>query len=120
MAALHVSSTDACVQQYWLRHTVVEGLAFLCVFGTMRCAHCMMEFKNQNSLAAHSSKYKGQCLQEMTDSEYELLQPVIGNQAQVKCKECEWIMSKRSIFNHLSDCHPELWEQSWNWLIKGQ
>ena len=55
----------------------------------------------------------------MCDAEYELLQPVRGDQAKVKCKECGWIMSKRGIFKHLSDYHPGLVEQSWNWLIKG-
>ena len=50
----------------------------------------------------------------MTDAEYNLLRPVGGNQKEVTVqKSCDKTMSKRTVFKHLEDCHPEMLEESW-------
>ena len=75
---------------------------------------CQQEFKNKGSLKRHRKRFKGSCLKDMTYAEYKLLRPVGGNQKEVTVqKSCDKTMSKRTVFKHLEDCHPEMLQESW-------
>ena len=54
----------------------------------------------------------------MTPEEHGLLEPVEGDYCKVQCKVCDKKMSKRSVFAHLKQHHPEFVEASWEWVVK--
>ena len=54
----------------------------------------------------------------MTPEEHGLLETVEGDYCKVQCKVCDKKMSKRSVFVHLKQHHPEFVEASWEWVVK--
>ena len=120
------ASTVLSLQPYQAHRTILVAalLSFRapCLLFAMacRCPDCQQLFKHKRSLSVHRSKYGGSCAWEMPDAEFDLLSPVPGNHREVQCNHCGYSFSKRSVFEHLHNYHPELEEDAWNWwTIKG-
>ena len=54
----------------------------------------------------------------MTEDEFNLLAPVEDDYSKVLCKSCGKELPKRGVFTHIHKHHPEIFEDSWGWIVK--
>lgn len=82
------------------------------------CPICLKSFKNAHSLAQHKWWFQGSCLPEMTEDEFLLLAPVEDDYSKVLCNACGQAIGKRTVLNHIKVHHPEVLEDSKEWIVK--
>ena len=80
------------------------------------CPTCKKNFSNKHSLDQHNSYFKGSCITEMTEDEYNLLAPLEEDYSKVLCKACGKELAKRGVFTHIHKHHPEFFDDSWGGL----
>ena len=83
------------------------------------CRFCLERFAQKKSLQNHVRSIRGRFVVEMSDAEFELPEPVLGDAQRVMCLVCDKIVSKRHIADHIDKEHSWLGEHRKSWYITG-